>query len=98
MEFKTIKINDVEVRYPVDMDIKEAEAHLRDVMREGIKSQLSKLDIIVDEKNPSEAELKPSYDTIKRLRRITGYLSTEDKFNDGKKAELRNRKAQVEIE
>ena len=28
---------------------------------------------------------------IKRVRRITGYLSTEDKFNDAKKAELRKR-------
>lgn len=28
---------------------------------------------------------------IRRIRRITGYLSTEDRFNDAKKAELRSR-------
>lgn len=28
---------------------------------------------------------------IKRVRRITGYLSTTDKFNDAKLAELKNR-------
>jgi anaerobic ribonucleoside-triphosphate reductase activating protein len=28
---------------------------------------------------------------IRRVRRITGYLSTIDRFNDGKKAELANR-------
>jgi ribonucleoside-triphosphate reductase len=30
---------------------------------------------------------------IRRVRRITGYLSTVDRFNDAKKAELRDRKA-----
>lgn len=30
-------------------------------------------------------------DDIRRIRRITGYLSTEDKFNDSKKAELHDR-------
>ena len=30
---------------------------------------------------------------IRRVRRITGYLSTADRFNDAKKAELRDRKA-----
>lgn len=32
--------------------------------------------------------------SIKRLRRITGYLSEVDRFNDSKQAELRDRKAQ----
>jgi ribonucleoside-triphosphate reductase len=31
-------------------------------------------------------------DDIRRIRRITGYLSTEDRFNDAKKAELKMRK------
>lgn len=30
-------------------------------------------------------------DQIRRIRRITGYLSTEDRFNDAKKAELHSR-------
>ena len=31
-------------------------------------------------------------DEIKRVRRITGYLSTVDRFNDAKIAELKNRR------
>lgn len=30
-------------------------------------------------------------DDIRRIRRITGYLSTIDRFNDAKKAELKDR-------
>ena len=30
---------------------------------------------------------------IRRVRRITGYLSTVDRFNDAKQAELKNRRA-----
>ncbi len=32
---------------------------------------------------------------IKRIRRITGYLSTEDRFNAAKQAELADRRAQL---
>lgn len=32
---------------------------------------------------------------IKRVRRITGYLSTEEKFNDAKQAELKARIAHI---
>ena len=32
---------------------------------------------------------------ITRIRRITGYLSSEDKFNDAKRAELNDRVAQL---
>ncbi|MCM0759961.1 hypothetical protein M7775_15490 [Sporomusa sphaeroides DSM 2875] len=32
---------------------------------------------------------------IKRIRRITGYLSTEDRFNPSKQAELADRRAQL---
>ncbi|SMD08853.1 anaerobic ribonucleoside-triphosphate reductase [Sporomusa malonica] len=32
---------------------------------------------------------------IKRVRRITGYLSTEDRFNSAKQAELSDRRAHI---
>ena len=35
--------------------------------------------------------VKPHYDTIVRVRRITGYLSTLPRFNDAKKAEVADR-------
>lgn len=34
-------------------------------------------------------------ESIRRIRRITGYLSTEDRFNSAKKAELRDRKSHI---
>ncbi|MGE5381580.1 MAG: anaerobic ribonucleoside-triphosphate reductase, partial [Methylocystaceae bacterium] len=34
-------------------------------------------------------------DEIKRVRRITGYLSTVDRFNDAKQAELRDRRSHL---
>jgi hypothetical protein len=35
--------------------------------------------------------VKPHYDTIVRVRRITGYLSTLPRFNDAKRAEVKDR-------
>jgi len=35
--------------------------------------------------------LTPHYDTVVRLRRITGYLSTLPRFGDSKKAEAHDR-------
>ena len=48
-----------------------------------------------------ETEICPKCHTegqISRLRRITGYLSTLDMFNDSKKAEERNRKVHMSFE
>lgn len=42
--------------------------------------------------NETEAEIESQpYSDIKRLRRITGYLSTLDNFNNAKKHEVRDR-------
>lgn len=35
--------------------------------------------------------VKPHYDSIVRVRRITGYLSTLPRFNDAKKKEVHDR-------
>ena len=48
---------------------------------------------------------KINNDTIKlgagvkfiRVRRVTGYLAASDNFNDGKKAELRDRVSHVDV-
>jgi ribonucleoside-triphosphate reductase len=34
---------------------------------------------------------------IRRVRRITGYLSTVDRFNDAKKAELQDRRSHLKV-
>ena len=41
--------------------------------------------------NGDNVVVKPHYDTIVRVRRITGYLSTLPRFNDAKKAEVADR-------
>ena len=52
--------------------------------------ELAEIDII--ELNSEELEVRSrAKSNIKRVRRITGYLSTLDKFNDSKQAELSER-------
>lgn len=42
--------------------------------------------------SPEELEVKTwAKSNIRRVRRITGYLSTADRFNDAKQEELRDR-------
>ena len=40
--------------------------------------------------------VKPHYDTIVRVRRITGYLSTLPRFNDAKKKEAADRVSHIQ--
>lgn len=52
--------------------------------------ELAEVEII--EISPEELEVRSrAKSPIKRIRRITGYLSTIDKFNDAKQAELADR-------
>lgn len=57
------------------------------------KKALSRIEITIDgdELVVKSFERSP----IKRIRRITGYLSTEDRFNNAKQAELNDRQAQL---
>ncbi|WP_003539943.1 anaerobic ribonucleoside-triphosphate reductase [Desulfotomaculum nigrificans] len=48
--------------------------------------------IEISEISPKELEVKTrAKSDIRRIRRITGYLSTVDRFNDAKQEELKNR-------
>ncbi|SHF18682.1 anaerobic ribonucleoside-triphosphate reductase [Desulforamulus putei] len=52
--------------------------------------ELGEIEIV--EISPEELEVRSrAKTTIKRVRRITGYLSTVDRFNDAKQAELVDR-------
>ncbi|MEW6697787.1 MAG: anaerobic ribonucleoside-triphosphate reductase [Bacillota bacterium] len=52
--------------------------------------ELGEIEIV--EISPEELEVRSKAKTaIKRVRRITGYLSTVDRFNDAKQAELVDR-------
>ncbi|QDR80221.1 anaerobic ribonucleoside-triphosphate reductase [Sporomusa termitida] len=54
---------------------------------------LGKLELVVDGDEIVVRAVERS--PIKRIRRITGYLSTEDRFNSSKQAELADRRSQL---
>ena len=83
-------------------DISEAEkrAYLdRAVELYGTKHALKEMTIILDKDDPENVTLKYVFakQPFDRIRRITGYLvGTVDRWNDGKKAELRDRTTHLE--
>ena len=77
-------MNNIKLILPKDMDLQEAEKYISMVKQEN----LVELEIRLD---GAEVVLYPKYDTIKRIRRITGYLSELPNFNDSKKAEEQDR-------
>lgn len=57
---------------------------------QSLGKQLAKVEIT--EINPEELEVKSwEKSPVRRVRRITGYLSTADRFNEAKLVELNNR-------
>lgn len=77
-------MNNIKLVLPKDMGLQEAEKYISMVNQEN----LVELEIRLD---GAEVVLCPKYNTIKRIRRITGYLSELQNFNDGKKAEEKDR-------
>lgn len=87
-------VENVKVLYQGNITSEEAEEVARTFIREETEKGkiLAKImltpagkEIIV------EGNLRAEPGQIKRVRRITGYLSNQENFNDGKKAELRDR-------
>jgi anaerobic ribonucleoside-triphosphate reductase activating protein len=86
-------INEVAITAPDDMEIGEIEHYLKEELKIWGRSgkKLGALEIIVEGK---EVQLKSHEKSpIKRIRRITGYLSTIDSFNNAKQHELSDRKS-----
>lgn len=79
---------DVVVDCPDEMPLQEAQAYVNEQLEVKPSSKLAELDIKLD---GDEVVLAPHYDSIVRVRRITGYLSTIPRFNDAKKEEERSR-------
>lgn len=81
------------VRVTADSDITQEE--IRGIVAEELKlwkrrgKELASVELSIkdDEIEVKAVERSP----IKRIRRITGYLSTEDRFNSSKQAELSDR-------
>ena len=76
------------VKLNCNYEISEAEARTYFNMMKRPDKILKELDIDID---GEEVDLRPHYDTIVRLRRITGYLSNVNNFNAAKKQEQSDR-------
>lgn len=86
------KTDNVALIYPCDMALEEAVGYLQEQQELNPKMKLTTLEVELDEKT-GNILLHPTYDTITRVRRITGYLSTVPKFNEAKQAEANDRVA-----
>ncbi len=82
----------VQVIHPDDMTEVEAKAYVDEQLLLMPAKTLTKVELSLE---GDEVLIRPRYNTISRVRRITGYLSTIPKFNDAKKAEARDRVAHV---
>ncbi len=79
---------DVLVSCPEEMPLPEARGYVAEQLTIKPGCKLAELEIKLA---GNEVVLAPHYDSIVRIRRITGYLSTISKFNDAKKDEERSR-------
>lgn len=79
----------ITVYYPSDMHPYEATTYIEDELAKKLPYQLTRIDI--NYHADGDMIIRPHYDTICRVRRITGYLSMLPKFNDAKKAEAKDR-------
>lgn len=86
-------IDGIAVICPADMTEEEAAVYVRSEIEHWKQTKPGKeigsiiITIEGDEVVITAKERSP----IRRIRRITGYLSSEDRFNDAKLAELRDR-------
>ncbi|WP_373325642.1 anaerobic ribonucleoside-triphosphate reductase [Sporomusa paucivorans] len=91
----TIVIDDVLINY--DNGITEEE--IRQILAEerllwlAKGKALGKMELSLDGDEIIVRAIEKS--KIRRIRRITGYLSTEDRFNPSKQAELKDRKSHL---
>lgn len=79
-----IEIDHVKVIFPPEISLQEAKAYLAGVS----KTNLVELELVLD---GDYVVIKPKYNTISRIRRITGYLSEVNNFNHAKKSEEHDR-------
>jgi hypothetical protein len=78
-------VDKVIVNYPSEMSEAEVLDYLKEELeRAKVGKILAELDITLD---GNDVELHPHYDSVVRIRRITGYLSTRPRFNDAKREE-----------
>lgn len=79
-----IEIDHVKVIFPPEISLQEAKFYLAGIS----KTNLVELELALD---GDYVVIKPKYNTISRIRRITGYLSEVNNFNHAKKSEEHDR-------
>ena len=84
----TYEMDGIKVNCAEGISKEEAAVYLKDQLQVRPHETLLSLDLSLKGDN---VIVKPHYDTIVRVRRITGYLSTLPRFNDAKKAEVADR-------
>ena len=86
----TYEMDGIKVNCADGITREEAAIYLKDQLQVRPHETLLSMDLSL---NGDNVVVKPHYDTIVRVRRITGYLSlsTLPRFNDAKKAEVADR-------
>lgn len=84
----TYEVEGVKVNCADGISREEAAYYVADQLQVMPHKILLGMDLALDGDN---VLVTPHYDTIVRVRRITGYLSTLPRFNDAKKAEVADR-------
>ena len=71
----------------------EKKAYIKHIRKNNPNREIEWIEIVIDEEGFANLTYSLAPVEFERIRRITGYLvGTVDKWNDGKKAELRDRK------
>ena len=88
----TYDLNGIKVACAEGITEEEATGYLKDQLSVMPHKTLLSMEVDLD---GNDVVLKPHYDSIVRVRRITGYLSTLPRFNDAKKAEAQDRVSHI---
>ena len=78
------------VKINCNIEISEAEARSYFNSEKQLRPNMTMLALDIEIAG-DDVVLTPHYDTVVRLRRITGYLSTLPRFGDSKKQEVHDR-------
>lgn len=82
------EMNGVQVNCVDGITEQEASIYVAQQLEVMPHKTLLAVDLALDD---NDVLVKPHYDSIVRVRRITGYLSTLPRFNDAKKKEVLDR-------
>ena len=76
----------------VNISEEEKEAYVKHIKKNNPNRRIEWIDIIIDDDGYANLKYSLAPVGFERIRRITGYLvGTTEKWNDGKKAELKDR-------